>query len=267
MKRLRFIVISFVFIAFPGVSVSKVFLGSESHRTDFCGCLGVECKPGQDIYRTLKEFSGLIDDVNEFYRQLKNEFKFRRKKGESHRILFHWGFNEDPKSAEALTERVEQSVPGSKQVDFYKAVIAEQQRRNVNMISLIQRGFGIRSRKKAGALTTILYNIHILGDYACSTCSDFSSLYPIERLVNDLNSRGIKKLFPFSPERNQLIGEINGARRKGNSSEASRKILIILKKDFPHLFEGHFSSELASKGIKFKGTTVQGRVKKIRVMF
>ena len=253
----------------PGESISKSFDGSESHSKDFCDCLGVKCESNANPYNTFKEISSLIDNVssNGFYKKLKKKYGFKWEKGKSHRILFHWGFNEHPKSSEALRIRVEETVKRSKQEKFYEAVLEEQKRRNKKMISIIKRDFGLISRKKAGALTTIIYDIHILGDYACSTCSDFSSLYPVKKLLNDLNKRGIKRLFPFGPERNQLIRAINDAKRSGSNSEISQAVLITLKQDFPPLLEEHYSQQIASKGIETKKSPVQSLVKKFKTLF
>ena len=121
-RRFPVILSILALLIIAGESFAKSFDGAESHSKDFCECLGVNCNSSASPYNAFKEISGLIDNVsaNGFYKNLKKNYGFKWEKGKSHRILFHWGFNEHPKSSEALRKRVEETVKKSKQGKFYE---------------------------------------------------------------------------------------------------------------------------------------------------
>ena len=123
-----------------------------------------------------------------FYDYLKEEFGFRCK----HRLLFHWGFNSRPWS-DALEEKISHynwyNSPAA--VDrFKKAFITEQARRNRQANEWTERVFGLSSGGKeaswANALVSIVYDVHLLGDYVIDDNRDFDGVTPPSKVAGDI---------------------------------------------------------------------------------
>ena len=219
------------------ICYSKAFLGPDGHQKDICICLGVNDKSCQAVTPTLKFLSQTIDIYNNnLLYELKKEFNFNKGKY-SHRILFHWGFNDHPQTSEALRERVEASVDKTRHNEFYDYLIKRQKERNGKMIAQTQKDFCIKSRERAGAFTTIVYDIHILGDYSTKEISTLAKLYKIKQ---DVKERGIKRLFPYSGERQSLISKLDRESIGGNDSETAQRMLTALKEGLPPLFSRHW---------------------------
>jgi hypothetical protein len=218
----------------------KSFEGTESHKKDFCDCLGVNCKPNDGYVDSLRKFSNLIDDADEFYNELKNIYQFKRGHY-GHRILFHWGFNDDPRQSAVLKQQVELSVPQSQQESFYKYLISEQARRNKKMEKIIRTGFNVQN-KKAHALTTILYDIHILGDYSCKSCTILEPLCAIDRVKKDITKHGIRKLVPDRGSNYAILKQINSVKKTYSDKEYAYALLDALKKELPKFLSDNSDS-------------------------
>lgn len=270
MKRLIFPILIFILVIFfVSNSYSKIFdpKSTDSHGRDFCECIGIDCAANSEITEALKVLSDNMDNVDKsgFYRELKEKFGFNRGKY-THRILFHWGFNDDPRKSTILRERVEASVDKSVQKDFYLYVLNEQIRRNKKTIRATKRGFGVTTNKKAKALTTILYDVHILGDYSCPTCTDLKPLCSMDRVKKDIMKKGIERLFPYSSSRHALVKKLDNISKTSSDKEYAAQILIFLKEDLPPLLSEH-SENIFYKEIDFQGSSFDGVVRYIKKIF
>ena len=138
-----------------------------------------------DNYRgkAVPEFGGRC-----FYDYLREEFGFHCK----HRLLFHWGFNARPWS-DALEEKISHYDWYSNPAEverFKKAFITEQARRNRQANEWTERVFGLSSGGKeaswANALVSIVYDVHLLGDYVAEDNSDFDGVTPPSKVAGDI---------------------------------------------------------------------------------
>jgi hypothetical protein len=242
MRRL-IIYIAFILCIFLSFSISyaKSFdiSLSESHGRDYCECLGIDCKNNSIYLDTLKDFSAQIDKPGEFYKLLQNKYHFSWDQY-THRLLFHWGFNENPKNLSILRLQVEKEVPKSKRKEFYRCLIEEQARRNKEMIKTIKNGFRVQSKKKASALTTILYDIHILGDYSCKSCKVLEPLCDINKILKDITKHGIRRLVPDRNSNNRILNRLYSLQKLPNEKEYAAKILEILRAEMPNLLSEQF---------------------------
>lgn len=102
----------------------------------------------------------------------------------SHRIFFHWGFDAEPWS-EALESQTNKQNWSSIVKDSFKIKIKlEQNRRNKLIINNTCKVFGLvdggQSGKYARALSNIVYNVHLLGDYSTSEYRSVAKISIIE---------------------------------------------------------------------------------------
>jgi hypothetical protein len=252
-----------------GPAHAKRFRGKESHRSDFCGILGVNATSCKKLEPALQAFSDLIDQPQGFYGELKKlGFSWGHY---GHRLLFHWGFNSDPRHSEALSGQVKNTVPSPLQSDFYRLIIQEQQRRNREMITLIRNTFGISRKQNASGLATILYDTHLLGDYACSWCSQSHALPAVYTIKNDINVRGLKRLFRAGSVRKALMRKLDKIDQVGiDSRKTSAALLAALmntQDGLPSLLREQYASEFEKKGLSFDKNVVGSVWSRIRKAF
>jgi hypothetical protein len=134
------------------------------------------------------------------------------------------------------------------------------------MIKVTKRGFGVTTNKKARALTTILYDVHILGDYSCPTCTDLKPLCSLDRVKKDIMKKGISRLFPYSGSRRSLVKRLDKIERVSSDKEYAAQILAVLKEDLPPLLSEH-SENIFYKEIEFQGSSFDGVVRYIKKIF
>ena len=299
MKRI-IIIIGFIFIATSLFAHSR-----EGHTKDWVACLGIDVQASKDLTEVWKEIQKGIDDYSDDYRILRNNHPwFNITKGgyPQHRLLFHWGMNNDPKNHQALTYKIKENlrdyfeseykvkyltsgelrnedlaflerlnIPSSLLIkkyseeeetirkqklleklksnlgaikqketsDFFKDIIEMQRKRNSNMIAkTLKEFFGNNSamREDAAALATILYDIHILGDYSTTDTAPLQRIDGIYGIQNDIIERGLRRLIS-APDRDRII---QAFKNKANSSGLAwsykaNKILKVLKEFLPQI--------------------------------
>ena len=299
MKRI-IIIIGFILLATSLFAHSR-----EGHTKDWVACLGIDVQASKDLTEVWKEIQKGIDDYSDDYRTLRNNHPwFNITKGgyPQHRLLFHWGMNNDPKHLEALTYKIKEnlkdffeseyrvkylisgelrnedfaflkrlgfsesllikktsekeetarqqklleelksklsSIKQNETADFYRDIIEMQRKRNSNMIAKTQKEFfGNNSalREDAAALATILYDIHILGDYSTTDTAPLQRIDGIYGIQNDIIERGLRRLIS-APDRDRII---QAFKKETNSSGLAwsykaNKILKVLKKFLPQI--------------------------------
>lgn len=115
-----------------------------------------------------------------------------------HRLWFHWGFNTDPRQFPPLVNSLDQAVRDgvitSLDVDeFWTLMNQEISNRNRALMNEGAKVFGFgelgtistQQRRQLNALVTVLYSIHVVGDYKTT---DTDVLAPLSRVFADVNN-------------------------------------------------------------------------------
>ena len=237
-------------LLFSGGAQGKDFYSPEGgHKKDYEECLGISEAP-EAFYNCLKTFSDQIDEVKEVRSYLNQNFKGFTVP--DHRYLFHWGFNDDPKKSEPLQQRVKMpkwELSDEEMKELFKYLVRKQGERNRNMIGAIERGTGL-PREQSRAIATILYDVHILGDF---TGKKIRALLNIQRVTQDIIKHGVGSMrFDFQ-ERNQFEKALVQAEKNGGTEEEkANRIMGTVKAFLPPLLEKHYKLLLKEHGIRLK---------------
>lgn len=161
------------------------------------------------LWKTAQE---VIDEYREDYRDLQEKFPWFTWGNYGHRLLFHWGFNADPKHYSQLVRQVRSCLKGNpdakEQEQKFFAYLTRniQSRRNKKLINSLINTTSIPSaRGYANAVATILYDVHLLGDYSTTNTS---ALPPIDSIEHDLVENGFRRLLTGG-EKSARLAEID----------------------------------------------------------
>lgn len=115
-----------------------------------------------------------------------------------HRIWYHWGFNTDPKQfpplVNSLNKAIGQGIIAKDDLpEFWRLMMEEVAKRNRFLLSQGANAFGFgqlgsisaQQRRQLNGLVTIIYSVHILGDYQTD---DVDVLAPLGRVYADINN-------------------------------------------------------------------------------
>lgn len=212
----------------------------------------------QPLWRTAQE---VIDRYEEDYDELKKNFPwFKRGLGTySHRLLFHWGFNADPKRYPPLVRQVRLCLkdhPDAKNEErkFLSYLTNDiQSRRNRKLINAVVSVTGIpTARGYASAIATIIYDVHLLLDYEDKK---ISALPKIDDIEKDLMMYGFNRLITGGDKSERLKrieadlrASINAGRGRVNSYRA-RSLNEAVGKYLPQILNERFKNTLGKKGI------------------
>ena len=201
----------------------------------------------------------VIDRPENDYRDLQRKFDWFTWGSYGHRLLFHWGFNADPKSYTPLVKQVRSCLKGrpdtrEQEQKFFSYLTANvQSRRNRELINAVTSVTGIpTARGYANAVATILYDVHLLGDYSTTNTS---ALPKIDEIENDLMEKGFRRLIAGGDKSERLkkieadlTASINAGRGRVNSVRA---VLLTqaVKKYLPQILNERFKNTSAKKGI------------------
>lgn len=207
------------------------------------------------------------------YRKIRSRFKWFSWGGYGHRLLFHWGFNADPKKHPPLKKQVEKclkthvenhmkdataaeaNVWKKEQTDaFFRYITREMQApRNKKLISAVVDVTGVpTARGYANALATIIYDVHLLGDYQTTATS---ALPRIDTIENDLVQGGFYRLLTGGDRTERLEkidAELKAAVRVGRGridSKRAQNLLDATKRLLPPLLNERFKNTLKERGI------------------
>lgn len=131
----------------------------------------------------MEEFGGRC-----FYDYLREEFDFHCK----HRLLFHWGYNARPWSdeLEAKISRLPWYSDKECTERFKNAFVIEQKRRNATANRMTEDVFGFANAGKeaawANGMLSIVYDVHLLGDYVLDDNRDFDGVTPPSKVIGDI---------------------------------------------------------------------------------
>lgn len=174
-----------------------------AHKADMLRVIGIPSDAPQKVKgkwnRIADEFAKEIDsDYNPLLRSVQSiapAFTWGRY---SHRLFFHWGFNDlpgsyteyaDAASRSALVERIEialAEMPEQMRTTcsgmIWSVIKAEQARRNRRMMACIPA----HDRMTRNAIASILYDTHLLGDYIEGDYTTKRALYPLNSVIKDI---------------------------------------------------------------------------------
>lgn len=266
--------------------------GREGHSNDWEFCLGIDAAATgnkmDDLWKTAQE---IIDqyktEETNHYRKIKEEFPWFSWGKYNHRLLFHWGFNNDPKQHDPLVTQARKTFAdyvdelnrrrnptedeeaflkkyGPKDTQdselerFYKYLRNLQGERNSRLIKKVVDVTGIpTARGHANALATLIYDIHMLGDYE-SAAADARALPSIERLEKDILELGFSRLLygrqghTGDEKDRELYEAIKSAAKAGRGLSykyRARKLREALAEYLPQVLNRKFVHTLNSNGI------------------
>lgn len=229
------------------------------HKADMLRVIGISSDEPQEVRgkwnRIADEFAREIDsDYSPLLRSVQSiapAFTWGRY---SHRIFFHWGFNDLPGSYEeyadassrsALVERIEialEELPEQKRTTcssrIWSVIKTEQARRNRRMMDCIPSP----DRLTRNAIASILYDTHLLGDYVEGDYTTKRALYPLNSVIKDIRQT-LKRLRDENRCRNNTLveaalSELHTLSHRNKSCIdhiAAEEILQFLAKYMPHI--------------------------------
>lgn len=162
-----------------------------------------------------------------------------------HRLFFHWGFNEDPRQNAALSEQVNLATE-SQEVRriIWDLILEEQGVRNRAMMSKVATEFNrnsglMLSRDEQNALASIMYNTHILGDYAHNPDPTWSrGMVSIDAIIADtLRSLRLRLREPNMELVREFEQQLNTARGMPGTAQKAREILEWMKEYIPRILK------------------------------
>ena len=191
-----------------------------------------------------------------FYDYLRDEFDFHCK----HRLLFHWGFNSRPWS-EALEEKISgydwYSDPETV-TRFKQLFVTEQARRNRQANAVTEELFGLTSSGKeaawANGIISVVYDVHLLGDWVPDDNSDFDGVTPPSKIVIDL----VNAVRRIDPQKSKSIEKELIAVSKSATDENEMAVMLIAKLQtlFPDFLlesnDGALKRKFQAKGFTLK---------------
>lgn len=260
--------------------VAGAYPTSADHMDDWFNTLGIR----DDESRSA--LSGVLDRLQTTIDSGVASTPFRRRLTDryaltygprNHRVLFHWGFNQDVarympllvdidkqwndhskrtalwrrwraslgERGAASPTREDLSDPGFKEYlrtqkeDALAFIKEEHVRRNRALIDEVQKATGIVGPRARG-LATLLWDIHILADHLDPSTS---GLLPLSDLHTDIVLRGLGRLF----DRNAMEGIELALHDVRGDAAGMREVLV---QHLPPLLNEHYGAALAQKGIR-----------------
>ena len=210
---------------------SKNVKGADSHTTDMLQVFPFE--NDKKIYDFYVAVSYYLDHPNgdphsQKPRFVKEKAKFQRMTFPNHRIWYHWGFNRTDinklRTFKPLRENIQRNIEKGRlakknEEAFWNELQKEVSRRNRELMNKAATLFGYgnlgsistQQRSQLNGFVSMLYDIHILGDY---TTTEKSLLLPVGDLYSDIE---------------QAIRNIAGTSYPGNRAEGEKLIRLLRK--------------------------------------
>ena len=234
MRRTKILTLSFMCIVLMCIHVYA--MAKPEHSRLWNEAFGITDRTSREnIQRLWDTAQEVIDSYEVDYRDLRRNFEWFTWGSYGHRLLFHWGFNADPKQYPQLVRQVRKCLKDSpdaktEEEKFFTYLTRNiQARKNRTLINAVISITGIPSaRGYANAVATIIYDVHILGDYSTTNTSALPSIADIER---DIIERGFKRLITGGEKSKmleQIEQELNSAVRTGRGRINSRQAELLL---------------------------------------
>ena len=238
---------------------SDVFaLGGDKHAELWNDVFGIHDSAAKEKIQPLwKASQEVIDGVGNDYRDLQARFNWFTWGSYGHRLLFHWGFNTNPKNFAPLVRQVRSCLknhPDAKNQErefFSYLTTSIQARRNRKLINAVTSLTGIpTARGYANAVATIIYDVHLLGDYMTVNTS---ALPKIDEIENDIVQNGLSKLIhggDKSERLKKIDDELKASIRAGRGRINSVRAMLLtetVKKYLPQILSERFKNILSNK--------------------
>ena len=208
--------------------------------------------------RTLQIFADQIDhDYAGLYAKVKQAvlpYHFSWGKY-THRIFFHWGFNGDPRKSAPLQECFHKATNDSSLIEKgFQIILEEQARRNRRMQAGVARLGASPTHQKA--IATIIYDIHIIGDYIEGSPDAQRALPPIDDVVEDIIKHGVN-MFDCNRElkRNFAKELRNALKTSSNPTMRGNAVLRVMVQRVPECID----NTKVIKKMLYNGKTPTGR--------
>lgn len=212
-------------------------LFGNGHSGDIAKVLGIDLKDSENnkrIETLTKVFADSIDgqaEANKLNREIKEIAPKFNWGVYSHRLFFHWGFNKNPQDSIPLSEKINEATNDPyKQKMIWELIIKYQSERNRRMKSAVYK-LGAMTRDENDGIATLIYDIHLLGDYIEGTESTSKALLDINSIIGDLNNAFAKLNCSDYKYLSEIRNEMNAT--SGSNQERATKILEILKNRVP----------------------------------
>jgi len=251
-KVIYTLVIIFVVLSYQ-TSFSKNYSGTNSHLNDWYELLGIDVKASKELSgdNCFKTIQDQIDKVykTEFYeKKLKRKDKFDKFHPgiNRHRLFFHWGFSIDPCRSAALNEQIKLlKLSDKERTEFCDIFREEQARRNRIMINAVRNCMGL-PRTQSSALATLIYNVHILGDYETELVGALADT----NLIHADNKNAIKRMnFDYNDVK-MIFDNLDKAYASAlGEKDRAQNIMMVLKRDFPPLLYKRWKNTLGFNDI------------------
>lgn len=187
-----------------------------------------------------------------------------------HRLLFHWGFNGDPKTYVPLQQQIKIALKKDiaakglrgeeagryqerEKKKLEQLLISLQREHNSQLIEKVKDVVSIdKTRGYAGAVATIIHDVHLLGDYETPLISALPAPDAIER---DLINHGFQRLLKGGDrtERLQKIdADLKEALKNGRGRTYRKRAELLLEKlkyCIPQILNERFKETLKARGI------------------
>lgn len=216
-------------------------LFGNGHSGDIAKVLGINLEDRENnrkIEKLVKVFADSIDgigDANELNRKIKDITPNFNWGGYGHRLFFHWGFNKNPQDSIPLSEKVNEATEDPyKRKMIWELIIKYQSERNRKMKSVVYQ-LGAMTKDENDGISTLIYDIHLLGDYIEGTETTSKALLNINSIIGDLNNAFVKLNCSNYNYLREIKKEMNST--IGSDKMRAEKILQILKNRVPNIIQ------------------------------
>ena len=276
--KIRIVITSIIFLTLLITDAELWSMPQNEHISLWNKAFGVtDAKSANAIQPLWREAQDIIDKTDNVYKnQLQRNFSWFHWGTYGHRLLFHWGFNINPESHPPMQDQVKtllkkhteeeirhnhlsiedaQSYSRKQEKAFYDLLKKIQGERNRRLIRKVSEVMGIPTTNgNAAAVATVIYDVHLLGDYSTTNTK---ALPKLDVIAQDLQQNGFERLLRLgdSPEilremSKKLEHEIRAIRKSSRPDPVRAELLIdVTRVFFPQILNERFKNTLQKKGI------------------
>ena len=240
-----------VLFTFDVEAKSRGGLAGKGHSGDIVRTLGLNLAVesqrafAAEITKRFAEFIDSQQDANNLNFRIKAIIPKFTWGQYTHRIFFHWGFNGDPRQSYALNDQFQKSEATPLQIEkAWNIIIQVQAERNSSMMDVVRQAISQKNKNscclshdEVNALASIIYDVHILGDYVQGTEITLLAIQPFEDLLGDIITATRKLGSKDYKTLNLVKNDINRAKMSGNPGQKAEKVLAVLEQHIPQLIK------------------------------
>ena len=185
-----FSVVCFILGAITLSAKSAGRVGGEGHIGDMAVVLGVDSANKQMVEAAtplLREITGALDaDAQVPLKKIKlldPQFSWGPY---THRLFFHWGYGVEPETSAALSNRLAFLTGDSGHRQEIYGVLSRHHLERMSKIRAATEKLCGLSPERTEALAALLYDVHLLGDYAVGSSKSEPALLPFDLIADDI---------------------------------------------------------------------------------